>query len=169
VSEETKNQINRIQKILRQEKIPAWLFYDFRSRDPISHRILGLDPKAHASRRWFYLVPANGPPQKLVHKIESQQLATLPGKTNLYSRWNELQDGLRNIFGKSQTVAMQYSPNAAIPYVSLVDGGTLEMIRATGIKIVSSENLIQYFDSVWTENQLKLHVLSNQMERLMRL
>jgi Xaa-Pro dipeptidase len=157
VREESTKLIDEIQKILRQEKITAWLFYDFRGRDPIAHRILGLDPNVHASRRWFYLVPVTGRPQKLVHKIESRQLDSLPGDTIQYSRWNELETGLQSIIGKAETVAMQYSPEAAIPYVSIVDGGTLELVRSTGIRIVSSENLIQYFDSVWTPEQLRQH------------
>jgi Xaa-Pro aminopeptidase len=119
--------------------------------------VLGLDPHAHASRRWFYLVPAQGIPRKLVHRIESKQLDSLPGETLEYSRWNELESGLKNIIGQSGLVAMQYSPNASIPYVSLVDGGTLELIRSTGVEIVSSENLIQYLDSVWTPEQLSQH------------
>jgi len=158
VSNKAQQIVEKIQQVLRQEKLPAWLFYDFRGRDPLALRILGLDPEKHASRQWFYLVPADGKPRKLVHRIESKQLEDLPGETFLYSRWSELERGLRKLIGDGNRVAMQYSPGAAIPYVSMVDGGTLDLVRGLGVEIVSSENLIQYLDSVWSADQYKQHL-----------
>src|ERR1700716_4490797 len=114
--------LHAIQSDLRAAKFEGWLFYDFRGRDPIAHRILHLPPGMR-TRRWFYFVPAKGTPKKLVHKIETQSLADLPGETLYYSAQDELRKNLRKMFGRAKRVAMQYSPKNAIPYVAMVDAG----------------------------------------------
>jgi hypothetical protein len=131
-----------IQKDLRAAKMDGWLFYDFRGRDPIAHRILGL-PEGMRTRRWFYFVLARGTPRKLVHKIEAGALAAVPGETLQYSAQNELRNNLKKLLGRAKTVAMQYSPKNAIPYVSMVDAGTVELVRSAGVKVVSSADLVQ--------------------------
>src|SRR3977135_2404092 len=115
--------IQGIQTDLRAARIDGWLFYDFRGRDPIAQHILSL-PGGMRTRRWFYFVPAKGTPKKLVHKIEAQALASVPGDTLYYAGLDELDKGLRKILGRAKNVAMQYSPKNAIPYVSMVDAGT---------------------------------------------
>src|ERR1700756_2738729 len=117
-------QLDEIQSDLRAAKLDGCLFYDFRGRDPIAHRILHL-PSAMRTRRWFYFVPAKGAPRKLVHKIEAQSLAALPGETLPFSAQEELRGNLKKVLGRSKSVAMQYSPKNAIPYVSMVDAGTI--------------------------------------------
>src|ERR1700757_2161183 len=117
-------QLDEIQNDLRAAKLDGWLFYDFRGRDPIAHRILAL-PNAMRTRRWFYFVPSKGTPKKLVHKIETQSLAAVPGDTLYYAGQDELRGNLRKAIGKSKRVAMQYSPKNAIPYVAMVDAGTV--------------------------------------------
>src|SRR5271165_5321527 len=107
--------ISEIQQDLRAAKIDGWLFYDFRGRDPIAHRILQL-PQGMRTRRWFYYVPAKGTPRKLVHKIETQSLAALPGETLHYAGQDELRANLKKILGRAKHVAMQYSPKNNIPY-----------------------------------------------------
>src|SRR6266481_2407277 len=130
-----------IQRDLRAAKIGGWLFYDFRGRDPIAQNILGL-PEGMRTRRWFYFVPAKGTPKKLVHKIETQSLATLPGDTLYYAAQDELRSNLKKMFGRAKSVAMQYSPKNAIPYVAMVDAGTIELVRSSGPKVVSSGDLL---------------------------
>src|SRR5882724_2388153 len=114
--------ISSIQNDLRAAKLDGWLFYDFRGRDPIAQRILNLPPGMR-TRRWFYFVPAKGTPRKLVHKIESESLAALPGETLYYAGQEELRRNLAKTVGRRKTVAMQYSAKAAIPYVAMVDAG----------------------------------------------
>src|SRR6202047_4350710 len=122
--------LQAIQNDLKAAKLDGWLFYDFRGRDPIAHRILKLPP-AMRTRRWFYFVPAKGTPKKLVHKIETQSLAALPGETLYYSAQDELRKNLKKMFGRAKSVAMQYSPKNAIPYVAMVDAGTIELARSS--------------------------------------
>ena len=148
--------IDAIQKALRHQKIDAWLFYDILHRDPIAYRVLGLD-HVMAKRRWFYLIPAKGAPRKLVHRIEAATLDSLPGEKMLYAAAEELEKNLKKLVGRAKKVAMQYSPKNAIPYVSLVDAGTVELIRAQGCKVVSSADLVQEFEAAWTPEQLASH------------
>jgi Xaa-Pro dipeptidase len=146
-----------IQSALRERNIDAWLFYDHHHRDPIAYRVLGLPNGMMVTRRWYYLIPAQGEPLKLVHKIESGHLDTLPGKKLQYSGWQELFDQIKHMLAAYRDIAMQYSPNNLIFYVSMVDGGTLELIRGLGKNIVSSGDLVAQFEATWTEEQIKTH------------
>jgi Xaa-Pro aminopeptidase len=140
----------------------GWLFYDHHHRDPIGERILGLDPKAHITRRWYYFVPAVGEPRKLMHRIEQGRLDTLPGSKGLYSSWQELAAGLKAMLAGSRSLAMQYSPNNAIMYVSMVDAGTVEFLRSIGKQIVSSADLVSQFEAVLTADQIASHTVAQQ-------
>jgi Xaa-Pro dipeptidase len=149
--------LDAIQSALRDAGHDGWLFYDHHHRDPIGERILGLDPKAHITRRWYYYIPATGEPRKLMHRIEQGRLDTLPGSKGLYSSWQELALGLKAMLGGSKRIAMQYSPNNAIMYVSMVDAGTVEFLRSIGKEIVSSADLVSQFEAVLTEKQIISH------------
>ena len=149
--------IREVQKDLRAGKLDGWLFYDFRGRDPIAQRILALPPGMR-TRRWFYYIPARGTPRKLVHKIESASLAALPGETLYFADYHELSANLRKLLGRGKTVAMQYSPKNAIPYVSMVDAGTIELVRSTGVKVATSADLVQKYEACWSQSQLESHL-----------
>jgi Xaa-Pro dipeptidase len=149
-------EISGIQSDLRAAKLDGWLFYDFRGRDPIAQRILAL-PEHMRTRRWFYFIPAKGTPKKLVHKIESESLAALPGETLYYAGQDELRKNVGKILGRAKNVAMQYSPKNAIPYVAMVDAGTIELVRSSGAKVVSSADLVQKYEACWTAEQLESH------------
>lgn len=148
--------IHAIQKALADQTLDGWLFYDILHRDPIAYRVLGLD-HAIAKRRWFYMIPAKGSPRKLVHRIEAATLDSLPGEKMVYVAAGELEKNLKKLIGSAKKVAMQYSPKNQIPYISLVDAGTVELIREQGCKVVSSANLVQQFEAVWTSDQLASH------------
>ena len=148
--------IQAIQTALREQKLDGWLFYDILHRDPIAYRVLGLD-HVLAKRRWFYLIPAKGEPRKLVHRIEAATLDALPGEKMLYAAAEELEKNLKKLIGRAKKVAMEYSPNNSIPYISLVDAGTVELIRSQGCKVLSSADLVQQFEAVWTPEQLASH------------
>ena len=150
--------INAIQKALREANLDGWLFYDFRHRDPIAHRILGLSMESMATRRWFYLVPAKGEPRKLVHRIEAAMLDSLPGSKLIYAGQDELRKNLPRLLARRKKVAMQYSPKNAIPNVSMVDAGTVELVRSHGRKVASSADLVQVFEACWTPAQYQSHV-----------
>ena len=150
--------IQSLQKALQQDKLDGWLFYSFRGSDPIAENILRLDHAKFTTRRWFYFVPANGAPQKIVHAIEPGTLDTLPGSTHVYLPWQQLHQVLREALKGARKVAMQYSPLNTIPYISRVDAGTVELIRSFGVEVVSSADLVQIFEAVWTREQLDSHL-----------
>lgn len=150
--------IKQIQTALREAQLDGWLFFDHHRRDPLAYRILGINNAAEPSRRWYYFVPAHGEPRKLVHRIESGSLDELPGQKESYSSWPEQQTKLRNLLQRSTRIAMQYSPDCAIPYVSLVDAGTIDLVRKCGVEIVSSADLVQEFEARWTEQQYRSHI-----------
>jgi Xaa-Pro dipeptidase len=153
--------IEAIQKDLKTAKLDGWLFYDFRGRDPIGHRILQL-PEGMRTRRWFYFVPVKGTPKKLVHKIEAQALAAVPGDTLYFSAQEELRGNLKKMLGQAKKIAMQYSPKNAIPYVSMVDAGTIELVKSTGVKVESSADLVQKFEACWSAAQLESHLAAGR-------
>jgi Xaa-Pro aminopeptidase len=159
--------IARIQSELRAAGADGWLFYDFHNRDAIAYRVLGLDFGKFTSRRWFYWVPAQGDPVKLCSKVESTKLDPLPGEKRLYLSWRDLHEGLRLILGAARKVAMQYSPTANIPYVSIVDGGTIDLIRSLGFEIVSSAGLVQTFQAVLDDAAYRSHLAAG--ERVQRI
>jgi Xaa-Pro dipeptidase len=160
--------IREMQGDLRAAKLGGWLFYDFRGRDPIAQRVLQL-PAGMRTRRWFYFVPAKGTPRKLVHKIEAGSLAALPGETFCYASREEFENNLREILRGAKNVAMQYSPKNAIPYVAMVDAGTVELVRSAGPKVVSSADLVQKYEACWSEAQLESHLAAGAViDRVVR-
>jgi len=149
--------LDAVQSALRERKFSAWLFYDHHHRDPIAYRVLGLRNDVMVSRRWFYLIPTEGEPQKLVHRIEAGHLDALPGTKRSYSSWQELQRNLQEMVTPYRNLAMQYSPQNAIPYVGLVDAGTVDLLRGLGKNIVSAADLVAQFESTWTDEQIQSH------------
>ena len=154
--------LDEMQRAIREQGFDGWLFYDHHHRDPIAYRILGLPASAHVTRRWYYLVPAQGEPRKLVHRIESHRLDALPGTQQVYSSWQELEARLAELLASSpgvpmQRIAMQYSPRNAIMYVSLVDAGTMDVLREMGKTIVSSADLVSQFEAVLSDTQILSH------------
>ena len=139
--------IDAIQDRLQQERFDGWLFFDHHQRDPLAYGVLGFSPRRHVTRRWYYFIPANGAPTGLVHRIESGMLDSLPGERIEYSSWAEQVHGLGVLLKGSKRIAMQYSPECRIPYVSMVDGGTIELVRQQGVEIASSAELIQFFEA----------------------
>mgnify|MGYP003342574874 FL=1 len=147
-----------IQKAIRESgAADGWLFYDFRGSDPLAYRVLLLDPSRHVTRRWYYWIPATGTPVKLLHRIEPHVLAELPGQDRLYVSWEQQRALLASIVKGSHRIAMQYSPFNAVPYLSRVDAGTIELIRSFGAEVVSAADLVQRFEAVWTDAQLESH------------
>lgn len=149
--------LSAIQAALREQGMDAWLFYDHHGRDPLAYRILGLPPASHVTRRWYYLVPAQGEPCKLVHRIEAGKLDALPGGIEKYSSWQELEMQLEAMLAGHTRIAMQYSPRNAIMYVSMVDAGTVELLREWGKMVVSSADLISRFEAVLSVEQIASH------------
>jgi Xaa-Pro dipeptidase len=148
----------RIQEAIRnQPGLDGWLFYDFRHLDPIAYRVLLLDGSLHVTRRWYYWIPAQGAPIKLQHRIEPHVLDGLPGEARSYVSWREQQRALGSMLHAARRIAMQYSPMNAIPYLSRVDAGTIDLIRSFQIEVVTSADLVQQFEAVWDEGQLASH------------
>ncbi|MFQ5776476.1 MAG: M24 family metallopeptidase [Terriglobia bacterium] len=148
--------LEAIQAELKQQGLDGWLLYDILHRDPIAYRVLGLAP-ALVKRRWYYFIPAAGSPRKLVHRIEAGQLDSLPGEKDAYAAWGEQREKLGGLLGTARTIAMQYSPMNNIPYVSLVDAGTVELVRSLGREVVTSADLVQRFEARWSPAQQETH------------
>ncbi|HWR50719.1 MAG TPA: M24 family metallopeptidase [Bryobacteraceae bacterium] len=152
-----------IQDKLREECLDGWLFFDHHQRDPLAYRILGFQPPRTPTRRWYYFIPAQGAPRGLVHRIEAGMLDALPGEKSAYASWQHQVDGLRALLGGARRVAMQYSPNCAIPYVAMVDAGTVELIRGFGTEVVSAADLVQFFEARWTAANLENHLAAGRL------
>jgi len=151
--------VSAVQAALRADGLDGWLLYDFRGLNPIAADLTGVSHQGGhlATRRWYYLVPASGEPRGLVHAIERNSLAHLPGTTERYAGRDQLEAGLRHLLHGVRRIAMEYSPNCAIPYVSRVDAGTIELLRGMGLEVVSSGDLIQRFGTVWDEATVATH------------
>jgi Xaa-Pro dipeptidase len=154
--------LEAIQAALREAKLDAWLFYDHHRRDPIAYRVLGINP-VMCTRRWYYLIPKEGGPAKLVHRIESHNLDALEGIEERYSSWREQREGLSWLLKGKRVVAMQYSALNNIPYVGLVDAGTVELVKTCGVEVVSSADLVQRFESAWSEEQWQSHLAAGKV------
>ena len=161
--------LDSIREQLRTEGVDGWLLFDHHVRDPIAYRVLGLDASGHVSRRWYYWIPAKGEPAKLVHAIEDARLDGLPGTKLVYSSWQSQHERLRAVLAGAKRVAMQYSPNCMIPAVSLVDAGTIDLVRSIGIDVVSSAPLVQHFEARWSASQREAHFeAGRRVDRVLR-
>lgn len=150
--------LDAIQSSLREFGCDGWLLCDFRGSNVLAERVLGIEADGVGSRRYFYCIPATGEPKKLVHRIESGALDHLPGEKIVYLTWQSLEEGIRGLVDGMKTLAMEYSPRNANPYVSKVDAGTVEVVKSFGCDVVSSGDLIQRFEAVWTDEQWDLHL-----------
>lgn len=160
--------LKSIQKELKKAKADGWLFYDFHNRDAIAARILKMDTSRFASRRWFYYIPSEGEPKKLVHAIEPWRCDHLPGKKFIYLEWKLQHQLLKEMLEGSKNILMQYSPNNAIPYVSIVDGGTIDLIRSFGVEIQSSADLVSIFESHLSMDDLKSHIEAGEVLQMVK-
>ena len=160
--------VTAIQTALRADGLDGWLLYDFHGSNPIARKIVGLNGEGKlTTRRWYYLIPAEGEPRGLVHAIEPNSLASVPGQRVEYAEHERLADGLRSLVDGCARLAMEYSPECAIPYVSRVDAGTIDQLRGLGVEVVSSGDLVQRFEAVWSKPALASHRVAS--ERLYRI
>src|SRR5437764_4407492 len=151
--------LSSVQKAIQDLGLDGWLLYDFRGLNVLARRVLGLNPEHILSRRWFYYVPAQGEPRKLVHRIEAAALDAYPGKAKtIYLRWQELEAGVAGLVKGAKKVAMEYVPRNANPYVSRVDAGTVELVRSCGVEVVPSGDLVQMFEATWSDDQWAMHL-----------
>lgn len=158
-----------IQRELARQHLDGWLFFDHHQRDPLAYRVLGFRPERQVTRRWYYFIPAEGEPQGLVHRVEGTMLDALPGNKLKYSTWREQADGVARLLANARRIAMQYSPKCAIPYVSMVDAGTVELVRSLGVEVISSADLIQLFEARWTAANLETHLeAGRRVDRIRR-
>ncbi len=156
--------VSAVRTALAAEGLDGWLLYDFRGINPIAADVTGAGRQGGhlATRRWYYLIPAVGDPRGLVHAIEPETLAHLPGTTTRYAGREQLEDGLERLLAGIRLLAMEYSPGCAIPYIARVDAGTIELIRRSGggdspIDVRSSGDLVQRFSAVWDEPAIASH------------
>ncbi len=155
--------VDEVQRALKADGLDGWLLYDFQGSNHIATRLAGLGgPGKMTTRRWYYLIPASGEPRALVHAIERYNLDGLPGRKRVYSGRDQLAAGLKELVSGMARLAMEYSPFNAIPYISRVDAGTVDTIRQLGADVVSSGDLVQRFEAVWTDAQYATHVSASE-------
>ena len=154
--------LEEIQSALREANLDGWLFYDHHRRDPIAYRVLNIAP-VMCTRRWYYFIPRDGEPAKLVHRIEANNLVGLPGREERYSAWREQREGLSRLLHGRKRIAMQYSALNNIPYVGLVDAGTIELVKSCGVEVESSADLVQQFEACWSDAQWQSHLAAGQV------
>jgi Xaa-Pro dipeptidase len=157
--------LKQTQAAIAEFGMDGWLLYDFRGINYLAARVAGIPDGEFGSRRWLYYVPAAGPPRKLVHAIEPAMLDHLPGEKTVYLSWQSLEQGIRNLVGNAKKVAMEYSKQGGNPYVSRVDAGTVELVRSFGPEVVSSGNLIQYFEARLTDEQWQSHLDGDKLNQ----
>ena len=156
------NSIAQIQQMLQRENLGGWLIYDFHSINAIARELVPPD-KYHVTRRWYYFIPAQGEPTLLAHKIEQTNYPPMPGRKQYYAGLQEMTANLRALLPQGIPVAMEYSPMNDVPTVSYVDAGTIELLRALGVNIVTSAQLIQEFQARWSAEQLQTHIAAAQV------
>src|ERR1700687_4004853 len=152
------SRIAEISAALAEASLDGWLFYDFRMSDPLAYRILGIPEKGLTSRRWFHFIPAAGEPCAIVSAVEAHRLDALaPARRIVYRSEREMIAALAGLLDGRRRIAMNYSPECAIPYISRVDAGTVELVRSLGVEVVTAADLIQRFEAVLTPAQLAGH------------
>jgi Xaa-Pro aminopeptidase len=157
--------LEKIQEQLRIFGFDAWLLFDFRCSNPLARRVLGIADDVFLSRRWFYMIPSHGKPVKICHKIEPGALNGLPGEIIIYLAWQELHEAIEKSLIGRKKIAMEYSPHNAIPYLSRVDAGTVELVRSFGVEVEGSGDLVQVFESCLSPEQWQLHLKASQVTR----
>lgn len=162
---ESQFELGAVQDAIQEFGFDGWLLYDFRGLNVLALRVLGISESEVGSRRFFYFIPTQGEPKKLVHRIEAGALDHLPGEKIVYLTWQELHAGVKELVGQTKRLAMEYSPNNSNPYISRVDAGTIELIRQFGVEVASSGNLIQYFEARWSDEQWQLHLQADQLNQ----
>ena len=145
--------IPEAQQYLQEMKADGWLLYDFAKNNCLMYQVLGFPEDRVFRRRFFYWIPAFGEPVKIVHAIEPHALDGWPGEKRVYSSWQTLHAELASLLRGKKRVAMEYSPDNAIPYVSKVDGGTIDLVRSFGAEVVSSGGFLPHFTAVLDEKQ----------------
>ncbi len=151
-----------IQKSLREFGVDGWLLYDFRGANVLARRVLDLEARPPGSRRFFYMIPAEGEPRGVVHAIEPRALDHLPGPKTVYMSWQELDAAVASLIDSKRRVAMEYALNLSNPYISKVDAGTIEFVRGRGVDVVSSGDLVQVFEATWDDHQWSQHLRAEE-------
>lgn len=167
------NKLDDIRRALADENIDGWLLYDYHHCNPLAYLVLDIPQDKMVTRRLMYWIPKVGEPIKIVPSIEPHTLVHLPGRELIYRGWQELEQCLSTLPLKGKRVAMEYSPNNALPAVSKVDAGTIDLVRKQGAEVVSSANMLQVYTSEWSTSQRKSHfkaadVLSEAVEAAWR-
>ena len=150
--------LNAIQKGITRAKLDGWLFYDFMGNDPVGRSIIKISPDIMNSRRWFYFIPSQGVPIKLVHTLENKILDHLPGRKEVYIGWEEMVKLLQGVIKSKSRIAVQYSAKNAIPMISRIDAGMFELLNSFRLILVSSGDLVQEFDACLSKPQINTHL-----------
>src|SRR6202171_3791280 len=154
---------NRIGDELDRSATDGWLVYDFRGSNPAFSRLLAAGGSlAHSTRRAFFYIPRSGEPRMLIHHVDAGNFSRLGLEVRAYGGRDEMLDKLRTLLNGARRVLMEYSPGNAIPYVSRVDAGTLEMVRSLGVEVLSSADALASVVAAWDAADLASHARAAQ-------
>jgi len=154
--------VSEIQACLRDQHLDAWLVYDFRGSNPVLARLFPSEKKRHLTRRVFLLVPARGEPVLLHSPLDGPGLRDIALPKRLFGGWAELNAALAEVLRPGWRVAMEYVPGGALPVMSVADAGTVELVRAQGVEVVSSANLVQATIARWSDAAFAAHELASR-------
>lgn len=143
-----------IQATLREQGLDGWLLYDLHARNTAASGLLEL---GDMTRRYFVMIPAEGEPHALTHGIEQGPWQAWPWQKTSYVSWRSLDEQLRRLLSGRNRIAMEFSPQDAVPACDLVPAGVIELVRATGGEITSSGDLVTKFYAAWSAAQLAAH------------
>jgi Xaa-Pro aminopeptidase len=150
--------IEQAQHYLKEMGLDGWLLYDFHKNNELAHAFLETPSQQMTTRRFFYWIPTVGEPIKIVHAIEAHALDHQPGSKRIYASWQSLSKEIGALLKGKKRVAMEYSPNNMIPYVSKVDGGTIDLIRSFGVEVVSSGDFLPHFTATLSPEQIQSQI-----------
>jgi Xaa-Pro aminopeptidase len=147
----------RIADELERAAADGWLIYDFRGSNPAFGRLLGGDGHLKSTRRAFLYVPRTGEPRLLIHHVDAGNIGRLGLAVQPYGGRDEMLERLAALLDGARRVLMEYSPGNAIPYVSRVDAGTLELVRSLGVEVVSSADALASVVAAWDAADVASH------------
>ncbi|MFQ6007462.1 MAG: M24 family metallopeptidase [Candidatus Zixiibacteriota bacterium] len=147
--------LKKIQQFLKEQQLDGWLIADFHARNSVAVELLAL--KGIVTRRSFYFIPQQGSPTAVVHAIEREKFQHLSGEKRTYSSYDLLEQELATLLSGCKKVAMEYSPKGRLPYIGLVDAGTVELVRGMQVEVVSSADLVANFQARLSAEQIAAH------------
>ncbi len=146
--------------LLAVARLDGWLLTDHGGSNPIAQElVLGDNPPAVPTQRWFYLVPQKGEPS-LICQTADCGLFAVAGKRLPYAGYRDLPATLKTALKGKLTLAAEYATKSVGPSVSRLDASNVALLRGLGITLRSSDTLVQYTRAMWGAEGLASHLVA---------